>query len=176
MGTEDQEGKGTHPKDIINAVKGHVSEKYKFNLVSPLSEDSPFFNKSPTLNDKAHCFVYIVSADQVSLLTGGIVDKIKTVKSEVTDLGVPQVVLLTKVDLACPVVKDDLKNVYKSKYIKELMEKCSQIIGIPANCILPVKNYHEETTLNDDVDVFLILTALLQILRFADDYFENLCC
>nr|XP_015211237.1 PREDICTED: LOW QUALITY PROTEIN: interferon-induced protein 44-like [Lepisosteus oculatus] len=114
--------------------------------------------------------------NQVSLLTGGIVDKIKTVKSEVTDLGVPQVVLLTKVDLACPVVKDDLKNVYKSKYIKELMEKCSQIIGIPANCILPVKNYHEETTLNDDVDVDLILTALLQILRFADDYFENLCC
>lgn len=37
------------------------------------------------------------------------------------------------------------------------------------NCIFPVKNYHEEIQLNNDVDV-LLLSALSTILNFANDY------
>uniref|UniRef100_W5LW60 Interferon-induced protein 44-like n=1 Tax=Lepisosteus oculatus TaxID=7918 RepID=W5LW60_LEPOC len=86
---------------------------------------------------------------------------------------IPQVVLLTKVDLACPLVAGDLKKVYRSRYIKHQIEKASKILGIPVNCILPVKNYHEQISLNDETDV-LALTSLLQILRFANDYLQNL--
>nr|XP_015195363.1 PREDICTED: interferon-induced protein 44-like [Lepisosteus oculatus] len=94
---------------------------------------------------------------------------LKHIRSNVSDIDIPQIVLVTKVDAGCPLVEKDLKKVYRSRYIKQQIEKFSQILGIPINCILPVKNYSEEINLNDDIDV-LALTALLQILRFANGY------
>ena len=49
------------------------------------------------------------------------------------------------------------------------MEKCSLELGIPMNCILPVKNYHEETQRNNDIDV-LVLEAMTKIVEVANDY------
>lgn len=40
------------------------------------------------------------------------------------------------------------------------------------NYIFPVKNYHEEIYLKDDVDV-LLLSALRNILNFANDHVEE---
>ena len=37
------------------------------------------------------------------------------------------------------------------------------------NCIFPVKNYHEESSVDEKVD-FLILDALHNIVDFANDY------
>ncbi|GCB81000.1 hypothetical protein scyTo_0022955, partial [Scyliorhinus torazame] len=44
---------------------------------------------------------------------------------------------------------------------------------VPVSCIFPVKNYWLDIKCDDVMDV-LILSALLQMLRYADDYFENL--
>ncbi|XP_066548425.1 interferon-induced protein 44-like [Amia ocellicauda] len=169
MGMETRDGQGTHPEDIISAAKGHMKDGYEFNPASPLKHDP---SEKPPVKDQAHCIIYIVAADQLSILSDNILDKMKRVRNELNDLGLPQVVLLTKVDAACPLVKEDLCNVYKSSYIKQQIQRCSQKIGIPITHILPVTNYHEEISLNDDIDV-LTLTALLQILHFASDRFEN---
>ncbi|KAI2660101.1 Interferon-induced protein 44-like [Labeo rohita] len=75
---------------------------------------------------------------------------------------------MTKVDEACPLVKNDLKKVYTSKKIKEKMHFCSEMIGVPMNCIFPVKNYHDEIDTDDDVDV-LVLKAFDQIVNFAHE-------
>lgn len=52
-------------------------------------------------------------------------------------------------------------------FVSVQMELCSGYVGVPMSSIFPVKNYHDETDTNDDVDV-LILKAFDQIVRFAN--------
>ncbi|XP_026163994.1 interferon-induced protein 44-like [Mastacembelus armatus] len=159
---------GVLVSDVILAMKGHVKDGYGFDLESKLSEQDGFYNRSPNLNDQVHVLVCVVPADTLAQMPEEVVKKIRNIRKEARDLGIPQVALITKVDLACPEVKKDLKNIYKSKYMKEKMEQFSVNVGIPMNCIFPVKSYHEEIDLDDDMDS-LILSTMRHIINLGDD-------
>ncbi|KAL0160366.1 hypothetical protein M9458_044091, partial [Cirrhinus mrigala] len=45
-------------------------------------------------------------------------------------------------------------------------------LGVPVSCVLPVKNYSQELELELNCDV-LLLSALQQMLNFADDYLDD---
>ncbi|KAL7852856.1 hypothetical protein SRHO_G00186410 [Serrasalmus rhombeus] len=100
------------------------------------------------------------------------IQKIKKVREKARDFGIPQVTIMTMVDEACPLVKDDLEKIYTSKKIKEKMQECSNKLGVPMNCIYPVKNYHEKITNELNADI-LILMAVADIISFANDYIED---
>ncbi|XP_029911885.1 interferon-induced protein 44-like [Myripristis murdjan] len=173
MGLEMKEDRGVHPEDIKLALKGRVKDGYTFNPASKLSSDSLYYNAEPTLNDKVHVLVCVVPADTAAQLTESFVKKIKDIRETASHLRIPQLAIITKIDLACPEIQEDLKNVYKSKYLKETMEKFSQLVGIPTNYIFPVKNYSEEININDDVDS-LILSVLRQIIDFGEEFISNM--
>ncbi|XP_029911871.1 interferon-induced protein 44-like [Myripristis murdjan] len=173
MGLEMKEDRGVHPGDIKLALKGHVKDGYTFNPASKLSSDNHYYNAQPTLNDKVHVLVCIVPADKILLLTKDDVKKMKDIRETASDLGIPQLAVLTRIDLACPLIKEDLKNVYKSKNLKEKMEKFSQLVGIPMNCIFPVKNYSEEIDVDSEVDS-LILSALRRIISSGEDFINDM--
>uniref|UniRef100_A0A667XFA6 G domain-containing protein n=1 Tax=Myripristis murdjan TaxID=586833 RepID=A0A667XFA6_9TELE len=172
MGLEMQHG-GVHPKDIKLALEGHVTDGYMFNPASKLSGNSLYYNKEPTLHDKVHVLVCVVPATQIPIVPDDIVRKIKNIRRTASELGIPQLAVLTKIDLACPEIQEDLKNVYKSKYMKDKMEQFSQLVGIPMNCIFPVKNYHEEIDMKDDVDS-LILSVLRRIIDFGENFINRM--
>ncbi|XP_053332626.1 interferon-induced protein 44-like [Clarias gariepinus] len=173
MGLQDEGKNGIHSDDIINAMLGHVRENYEFNPVSPIKEDNPKYNSSPTLNDKAHCVVSVLSAQTLPVIYEAAFEKIKHVWKMASDLDIPHVLLLTHIDECCPLVKENLRNVYISRKIREKMVECSHKTGIPMTCIFPVKNYHEETDTDNDIDI-LVLLALRQIFNFANDYVKDL--
>ena len=86
--------------------------------------------------------------------------------------GIPQVVLLTKIDRVSESLKIDVSKTFHVPKIGELVDKAADIFGLPRANIFPIKNYEDEMELREDVNT-LALLALQQILNFADDYLAN---
>ncbi|KAF4074927.1 hypothetical protein AMELA_G00228840 [Ameiurus melas] len=171
MGIESTGG-GIKPQDIIKAFEGHISDEYIFNPVAVIPDDNPKYKKNPTLSDKVHCLVCILPADSVSRMDDKFFEEMKHVRDRASLLGIPQAIIMTRVDKACEMVSQDLKKIYYSKKIKEKVDVCSANVGIPLSAIYPVKNYSESITQELVIDM-LLLTALRDILNFANDYVER---
>uniref|UniRef100_A0A8C1CSL9 Interferon-induced protein 44-like n=1 Tax=Cyprinus carpio TaxID=7962 RepID=A0A8C1CSL9_CYPCA len=168
IGLEPERISECQPDDIINTIYGHVKEGYKFKE-KPLTSDDEHYNQNPSLSDQAFCLVYVIDANTFQLSEDDkiLTEKLRLIRQTISDKGIPQVIVMSKVDEASPLVSKDLKMVYRSKKIKEKMELCSFKVGVPMSNIFPVKNYHNEINTNDNVDV-LILKAFDQIVRSAD--------
>ncbi|XP_026150834.1 interferon-induced protein 44-like [Mastacembelus armatus] len=172
MGLEEKTGQGVSVEDIKLALKGHVKDGYKFNPVSSLTPEDPGYNSSPSPDDRVHVLVWVCSANTPNV-TPAILQKMRDVREAASDMNIPQLVLVTKVDEACAETEKDLKNIYKSKHLKKKMSDISSALGVPLNCFFPVKNYSKEISLNDDVDS-LILSALRVMIDFGDDFIETM--
>ncbi|XP_042283128.1 interferon-induced protein 44-like isoform X1 [Thunnus maccoyii] len=172
MGLEEGTGQGVHPEDIKLAMMGRVKEGYKFNSASALSEHDEGYNRSPSLDDRVHVLVCVLSANTAEIKES-ILEKMKVVREAARDLGIPQMAIITKIDEACAETEKDVRNVYKSMHLKKKMKDFKSAVGIPLNCIFPVKNYNKEIDLNDDVDT-LILSALRRMIDFGDDFIKKM--
>uniref|UniRef100_A0A3Q2ZYL9 G domain-containing protein n=1 Tax=Kryptolebias marmoratus TaxID=37003 RepID=A0A3Q2ZYL9_KRYMA len=172
MGLEDGTGRGVSAHDIKLALMGRVKEGHKFNPESPLSPDDPGYNSSPSLDDRVHVLVCVYSAN-VPEMRSSTLQKMKKIREAASNLGIPQMAVLTKVDQVCGETEKDLRNVYQSKHLKKKMADFSSSLGIPMNCILPVKNYSHEIKEDSDVDT-LILSVLKLMINFGEDYINKL--
>ncbi|XP_062293754.1 interferon-induced protein 44-like [Scomber scombrus] len=164
--------KGVLVDDIKLALKGHVKDNYVFNPEHKLSDGDQYYNPEVNPNDKVHVLACVVPADTSSQIEDEVIRKVLEIRKVARELGFPQVAIITRIDKACPEISQDLKNVYKSTYLKEKMEQFSAEVGIPMNCIFPVKNYSEEIDLNDDVDS-LVLSPLRHIIDFGEDFMNH---
>uniref|UniRef100_A0A3P9NDC7 Interferon-induced protein 44-like n=1 Tax=Poecilia reticulata TaxID=8081 RepID=A0A3P9NDC7_POERE len=171
MGLEDGDGRGVRTDDIILALKGHVKDGYKFNPASSLSDDDLGYISSPSISDRVHVLVCVYSADSPKMKSS-VLQKMSKVREAASDLEIPQLAILTHFD-GCGEKERDLRNIYRSKHLERMMTDFSSSLGIPMNCILPVKNYSDETELNSDVTT-LILSALRLMIDFGDDYSDTL--
>ncbi|XP_030641293.1 interferon-induced protein 44-like [Chanos chanos] len=176
MGLEEDDSKGAHTDDIINALHGYIKDNSELKEGNPLSKGDSGYNNSPSLADEAHCLVSVIPADRISLINEAVIMKMRKIREKASKMGVPQVVVMTMVDKACPLVEKDLRKIYTSMMIKEKMEECHYKLGVPMNCIFPLKNYHEEVSLVVEPNSLpleldcLILSALTQMIHMANDY------
>ncbi|XP_056112484.1 interferon-induced protein 44-like isoform X2 [Rhinichthys klamathensis goyatoka] len=173
MGLEEQSGAGLDIDDISSILQGHVPDRYKFNPMSPFQPDEQKACRPASLQEKIHCVVYVIDATKISLMSDQLEEKLAAIRKKVNSLGIPQMVLMTKVDEACPDVMEDLQNIYITSYIKTKVQEVSSRLGVPVSCVLPVKNYSQELELELNCDV-LLLTAIQQMLNFADDYLDDI--
>ncbi|XP_016360341.1 interferon-induced protein 44-like [Sinocyclocheilus anshuiensis] len=175
MGLESDNLHGIHPEDIEKAMEGYIKERYKFNPESPITSQNNSYRSNSSLQDQAYCLVFVIAADKISVAADdNIYKKVKNIKSKADELEIPQVVILTRPDEACPLVKKNIRNVYTSKKIKEKLEECSANTGISVSHVFPVKCYHEEIDTQDDMDV-LILRAFKHIVQMANDALRLKC-
>ncbi|XP_023810030.1 interferon-induced protein 44-like [Oryzias latipes] len=172
MGLEAEEKAGLNIAEISNIINGHIPDRYQFNSSVPLQSEAQAFRKNPELKDKIHCVAYVIDASKISIMSQNMEDKLKAIRKTVNSSGITQLVLLTKIDEVCPLVKEDITNVYKSIYIKELMQEASIRVGVPLFCVVPVKNYSEVLRLDTTIDI-LLLSAVDQMLNLVDDFFDE---
>ncbi|XP_068574791.1 interferon-induced protein 44-like [Cebidichthys violaceus] len=173
MGFEQKTNKGVDVEDVKLAMRGHLPDGYKFNPEAQLQETDEDYNPAPTLDDRVHVLVCVIPVASVSLISEEVVQKMREVRLAATEMGIPQLAILTKVDEACPKLKTNMNKVYTNKYLKEQVDKFNMLLGIPPNCIFLVKNYHSETNTKDDINA-LILSALKQMITFGEDFLNNL--
>ncbi|XP_053298510.1 interferon-induced protein 44-like isoform X2 [Pleuronectes platessa] len=173
MGLEEDSDSGVSVEDVKQALRGHVKEGYKFNPDQELKEGVNGYNSDPTLGDKVHVLVCVIPVDSVCLLSDKVVEKVKEVRMAASELGIPQLAILTRVDEACPEVKKDTSNIYKSKYLKEKVDIFHQLLGLPINCIFLVRNYNPEIESNDKMNA-AIVCALKQMLLYGEDFLNDL--
>ncbi|XP_062306733.1 interferon-induced protein 44-like [Osmerus eperlanus] len=168
MGLEEATGVGIDVDDVISILKGHMPNRHQFHPSVPLQT----VDKSAQLKDQIHCVAYVIDGCKVSIMSAKMEAKLSAIRWKINRLGIPQLVLMTKVDEACPDVADDLRNIYVSQYIRTKAQEVSVRLGVPLSCVLPVKNYSEELELDLSTDI-LLLTALVQMLRSTDSYFDD---
>ncbi|XP_034533963.1 interferon-induced protein 44-like [Notolabrus celidotus] len=173
MGLEESTGAGLNLDDINSIVKGHLPDRYQFNPSAPLNVEAHGYQEHPGFKDKIHCVAYVIDACKVSIMPSKLEEKLDSIRKKVNLMGIPQLVLLTKVDEACSLVAEDVTNVYRSYYIKEMMQEASARLGVPLSCVIPVKNYSEDLEVNLNCDI-LLLSAVEQMLRFTDNYFDDI--
>uniref|UniRef100_A0A671P3V2 TLDc domain-containing protein n=1 Tax=Sinocyclocheilus anshuiensis TaxID=1608454 RepID=A0A671P3V2_9TELE len=152
MGLEEQSGAGLDIEDISSILQGHIPDRYKFNPMAPFQHNERKASRPASLQEKIHCVVYVIDATKISLMSDKLEEKLASIR-------IPQIVLMTKVDEACPLVQKDLQSLYVSSYIKSKVQEVSSRLGVPVSCVLPVKNYSQELELELNCDV-LLLTAL----------------
>ncbi|XP_050951347.1 interferon-induced protein 44-like [Labeo rohita] len=172
MGLEEQSRAGLDIEDISSILQGHVPDRYKFNPMAPFQHKEQRVYRPASLQEKIHCVAYVIDATKISLMSSKLEEKLASIRRRVNMLSIPQIVLMTKVDEACPLVEKDLQNIYLSSYIKTKVQEVSSRLGVPVSCVLPVKNYSQELELELNCDV-LLLTAVQQMLNFADDYLDD---
>nr|XP_055074086.1 interferon-induced protein 44-like isoform X2 [Misgurnus anguillicaudatus]XP_055074087.1 interferon-induced protein 44-like isoform X2 [Misgurnus anguillicaudatus] len=172
MGLEEQTGAGLEIEDISSILQGLVPDRYKFNPVSPFDPNEQQSSTPASLEQKIHCVVFVIDTSKISLMSSKLVEKLAAIRTKVNSLGVPQIVLMTKIDEACPLVQEDLQKVYVSSYIEKKVQEVSSRLGVPVSCVLPVKNYSQELELNLNCDL-LLLTAVQQMLNYAEDYLDD---
>ncbi|ESO93626.1 hypothetical protein LOTGIDRAFT_216024 [Lottia gigantea] len=156
-----EESQGVDPEDITAMLDGHMPNKYSVGYLSVY------------LNDKIHCSAFIIDGTSVDVMNESILTQFKMIQKLANQRGIPQVIILTKVDEISQEVKENLSKLFYSREVAEVVDKVSQLIGLPRGHVLPVKNYEKETELNETVDRYALL-SLQQMLRFADDCLYDL--
>ncbi|XP_069116505.1 interferon-induced protein 44-like [Argopecten irradians] len=162
-------------RDIEAILEGHMPDNYTFNISNPLTSATHGFRKDPKLKDKIHCVVYVLDASKynaefdISFVTEDVRDQIKDIQDMVDQKGIPQLILLNKVDIACLQTKQDTSHVYRSEAILQKCGDAGNCLGLPPMTVLPMKNYFMEPTNTDEISI-LALYNIRQMLRAADTF------
>ncbi|XP_072562955.1 interferon-induced protein 44-like isoform X2 [Paramormyrops kingsleyae] len=172
MGLQISFNGGVRINDIESILKGYIPDKYQFNPLQAMDTTGCQTGSRLPLQDRIHCVVCVIDATRFLNISGEMKNKFHEIQKRTNFHDVPLLVLLTQVDNACPHVERDLRNVYRSCFIKELITRASEYLSVPVLNVLPVKNYCHEIELNDSCDI-LLLSAMKQMLNFADNYLDS---
>nr|XP_022300549.1 interferon-induced protein 44-like isoform X2 [Crassostrea virginica] len=159
-------------QEISFILDGNIPDRYQFSPMVPFTPDTPGYIKNPDLENKIRCVAFVIDGSTTDVMPDKILKRMKDLQIRMNQRGLPQIILLTKLDKICPDVNDDVTNTYRSSAVCDAVEKVADIMGLPRGHVLPVKNYESETKLKTGVNI-LLMEALELCLDFADDFMDE---
>ncbi|XP_060081606.1 myosin-4-like [Ylistrum balloti] len=169
------EDRASISKDISSILEGHIPNSYRFNTSFPMKPQMYGYKHDPKLEDEIHCVVYVLDATSYSqelgipFMTDPVKETIKAIQDIVDKKGIPQLVILSKVDTVCELTRHSTSQVYRSPVIRQRCIDAAGFLGVPPMTVLPMKNYFMETSIVDDISI-LALYNIRQMLRAADSF------
>ncbi|WAQ94450.1 IF44L-like protein [Mya arenaria] len=133
-------------------LDGHVPDFHDMSPTHLLKCSDAEFRTTPTLKNETHCAVLVLDGSTVEI---------------------PQAALITKIDKFCEKSAENISNTFLSPAVKDLVDNVADLLQLPRNSILPVKNYEEELEIDENINI-LALLAIRQIMFFAEDYLGNM--
>jgi GTPase len=88
-------------------------------------------------------------------------------------IGIPVVLVLTKVDILCEEVGKDVTKMFRSKKILEVIKTASEMFEMEEDSIHPVVSYVNDLEMRTEINIPILL-ALRQSLHLASIYLEYL--
>lgn len=167
-----QEVSALDAQEFSFIVCGNLPDCYRFNPLVPFESDTPGYIKNPDLKDKIHCVAFVIDGSTVDVMPDKVLKHMKDLQARMNHRGLPQVVLLTKIDKICPEVADYVTKTYTGTAVCDAVNRAAEIMGLPSAQIFPVKNYVSEPNLKIALDI-LIMKALKRCLDFADDFMDE---
>mmetsp|Transcript_23087 Transcript_23087/g.75269 ORF Transcript_23087/g.75269 Transcript_23087/m.75269 type:complete len:536 (-) Transcript_23087:211-1818(-) len=148
------------------------------DLKQSLTSQTPGFNQRPELHERMHCVLLCVAATDIS--NEDVMTRQRRLHRFMLKCHIPCMLVVTKVDLYDPALLNsgfedsegnmlDMRNIYRSGVIKELIQRAAEISGIPELYIFPVKNFAGQEGLSLATDIQL-LRLLEQSVLFAKDF------
>ncbi|KAL0160362.1 hypothetical protein M9458_044087 [Cirrhinus mrigala] len=169
MGLEEQSGAGLNIEDISSILQGHVPDSYTFNPTVPFCRDEQNMSGPASLPEKIHCVVYVIDTTKISLISDNLEEKLTSIRRNVNSLGNGE----GPSKHLCQFLHQVEGETWSHDHmVCSYRTQSDSRLGVPVSCVLPVKNYSQELELELNCDV-LLLTALQQMLRFADDYLDD---
>ncbi|KAB5517143.1 hypothetical protein PHYPO_G00186020 [Pangasianodon hypophthalmus] len=172
MAIGDDDSTGLSFSDALAVIKGHVPKGYKFQPDVPVTDAVSGYKANPSLNEQVHCVLFVLDAFKLTSYPSSLKSTLRKLNTTISDLGIPQLILLTHVDQVCPAVQEDLKYVYSSRTVQDKMQKAAELVGLPLSYVLPVKNYIAQLTVDYKTDI-LLLSVVMSILQSVDDTLED---
>ncbi|EDO47605.1 predicted protein [Nematostella vectensis] len=164
---------GLSLNELLYMVDGNIPNRFQFSPYGRVTPDSPGFIECPSYSQRAHCVALVIDASTVNSMAEEMWEKYRALQDALNARRIPLVVLLTKIDVACPQTRTNIMHVFHSDILQNRVRLIShKLQGLPANKIFPIKNYEWETELTMNVNN-LSLLALRQMLRFAQDHVED---
>ncbi|XP_052802954.1 interferon-induced protein 44-like [Mya arenaria] len=154
-------------------LDGHVPDFYEMSPTHLLKCDDAEFRHQAALKNKIHCAVFVLDGLIVGDMSKSMLQKLLSYRDLLTRKGIPQAALITKIDKLCEQSAENISNTFLSPAVKDLVYNVADLLNLPRNSILPVKNYEEEMESDENINI-LALLAVRQILFFAEDYLENM--
>uniref|UniRef100_A0A4W4EXK3 G domain-containing protein n=1 Tax=Electrophorus electricus TaxID=8005 RepID=A0A4W4EXK3_ELEEL len=171
MGVGEEGSKDLTLSDALAVVRGHVPEGYKVFGSAPITDVTSGYRAEPSLNDRVHCVLFVLDASKVESYPESLCSALRELRTAVSDLGVPQLILLTHVDQVCPIAKEDVKYVYSSRSLQEKVPALL-LVGLPLSFVFPVKNYISQLSVECNADI-LLLSVVNSVLQAVDDALED---